>query len=202
MDADFHGTGDCLTILDAELVGHFAQAKVAFESIVRGSNDANDWRRLVSAASPDPFVADVADDDPALIFYTSGTTGLPKGVLLSHGAEIFTATMVSEHIAVTPADCSIVMGSLAFIYPLVINALASIKGGASVVLQDRFHPQTVAEAMKQHRVTIMMGVPTMYVMLMNYADEHEDCDFSSVRLAFSGGASPTAGWSRIATCRP
>jgi long-chain acyl-CoA synthetase len=178
-----------LAILDAELVGHFAQAKVAFESIVRGSNDANDWRRLVSAASPDPFMADVADDDPALIFYTSGTTGLPKGVLLSHGAEIFTATMVSEHIAVTPADCSIVMGSLAFIYPLIINALASIKGGASVVLQDRFHPQTVAEAVKQHRVTIMMGVPTMYVMLMNYADEHEDCDFSSVRLAFSGGAS-------------
>jgi len=178
-----------LAILDAELVGHFAQAKVAFDSIVRGSHDANDWHRLVAAASPDSFVADVADSDPALIFYTSGTTGLPKGVLLSHGAEIFTATMVSEHIAVTPADCSIVMGSLAFIYPLVINALASIKGGASVVLQDRFHPQTVAEAIKRHRVTIMMGVPTMYVMLMNYADEHKDCDFSSVRLAFSGGAS-------------
>lgn len=178
-----------LAILDAELVGHFAQARVTFASIVRGGNDRNDWHKLVSAASPDPFVADVADGDPALIFYTSGTTGLPKGVLLSHGAEIYTATMVAEHIAITPADCSIVMGSLAFIYPLVINAMASIKGGASVVLQDRFHPQMVAEAVKRHRVTIMMGVPTMYVMLMNYADEHKDCDFSSVRLAFSGGAS-------------
>jgi long-chain acyl-CoA synthetase len=178
-----------LAILDAELVGHFAQAKVKFDTIVRGGGDANDWQAVVSGAALDAFVTDVKDTDAALIFYTSGTTGVPKGVLLSHGAEIFAAQMVAKHVAITASDRSIVMGSLAFIYPLVINALASIAGGASVVLQDRFHPQLVADAVRKHRVTIMMGVPTMYVMLMNYADTGKGCDLSSVRAAFSGGAS-------------
>ncbi len=178
-----------LAILDAELVGHFDQAKVKFDTIVRKGGGANDWERVVTGSRPDAFVADVKDSDPALIFYTSGTTGVPKGVLLSHGAELFAAQMVAKHIAVTPSDRSIVMGSLAFIYPLIINALASIFGGASVVLQDRFHPQLAADAVRKHQVTIMMGVPTMYVMLISYADKTSDCDFSSVRMAFSGGAS-------------
>ena len=178
-----------LAILDAELVGHFEQAKVKFDTIVRGGGGANDWQAVVANAAPETFVADVKESDPALIFYTSGTTGVPKGVLLSHGAEIFAAQMVAKHLAITRSDRSIVMGSLAFIYPLVINALASISGGASVILQDRFHPELVANAARKHRVTIMMGVPTMYVMLMNYADANKDCDLSSIRLAFSGGAS-------------
>jgi long-chain acyl-CoA synthetase len=178
-----------LAILDAELVGHFDRAKVQFDKIVRGSGGADDWNGVVSAAKVDAFVADVNDSDSALIFYTSGTTGMPKGVLLNHGAEIFAATMFSKHIAVTPNDRSIVMGSLAFIYPLIINALASINGGASVILQSRFHPQLVAEAIRNHRVTIMMGVPTMYVMLIDFAETSKSCDLSSIRLAFSGGAS-------------
>lgn len=178
-----------LAILDSELVDHFDQAKVKFDTIVRNGGEANDWEKVVAGSAPDTFVAEVKAGDPALIFYTSGTTGVPKGVLLSHGAEIFAAQMVAKHIAVTASDRSIVMGSLAFIYPLIINALASISGGASVLLQDRFHPQLVADAVRKHRITIMMGVPTMYVMLISYADKTGDCDFSSVRVAFSGGAS-------------
>jgi long-chain acyl-CoA synthetase len=178
-----------LAIVDADLVGHFTEAKAKFDTIVRSGGGANDWQRLVAAAMPDPVVAEVNDDQPALIFYTSGTTGVPKGVLLSHGAEIYAARMVAKHIAVTSADRSIVMGSLAFIYPLIINALACISGGASVILQRRFHPQSVADAVRAYGVTIMMGVPTMYIMLTNYADSSKNCDFSSIRLAFSGGAS-------------
>lgn len=177
-----------LAILDFDLVGHFDQAEVKFDKLVRGSGDANDWNSVVSAAKPDTTIVDAKDSDAALIFYTSGTTGLPKGVLLSHGAEVFATNMFSKHIAVTPNDRSIVMGSLAFIYPLIINALASINGGASVVLQSRFHPQLAADAIRNHSVTIMMGVPTMYVMLMNFAEANKNCDLSSIRLAFSGGA--------------
>jgi long-chain acyl-CoA synthetase len=176
-----------LAILDTELAGHFAESTVSFDRAERGSGSETDLHAIIRNAAPDRTIVDTQDQDPALIFYTSGTTGLPKGVLLSHGAEIYTANMVADHLGTGPSDCSLVMGSLAFIYPLIINAIAAIKGGASVVLQDRFHPKLAAEAVRDRRVTIMMGVPTMYVMLMNYADQ-QACDFSSVRLAFCGGA--------------
>jgi long-chain acyl-CoA synthetase len=177
-----------LAVVDAELVGHFAPVAGRFPLIVRGREGSEGWDAAVAASEPVDGAVDLAPTDPALIFYTSGTTGAPKGVLLSHAAETYTAEMTASHMQIGPTDVSLVMGSLAFIYPLVINALASFKGGASVVLQSRFHPQLASDAIRRHRVTVMMGVPTMYVMLMNYAEQTPG-DFSSIRLALSGGAS-------------
>jgi long-chain acyl-CoA synthetase len=177
-----------LAVVDAELVDHFAPVAGRFPLIVRGREGGDSWDAAVAAAEPVDGALDLAPTEPALIFYTSGTTGAPKGVLLSHAAETYTAEMTASHMQIGPTDISLVMGSLAFIYPLVINALASFKGGASVVLQSRFHPQLASDAIRRHRVTVMMGVPTMYVMLMNYAEDNA-CDFSSIRLALSGGAS-------------
>lgn len=174
-------------IVDAELEGCFGEATASFPRLLRGVSTGN-WHELVARAQPDRFVAEVADADPALIFYTSGTTGTPKGVLLSHGAERYAAIMSAEYIGITSRDCSIVLGSLAFIYPLIVNALSAISSGATIVLQDRFHPKLVADAIERFGVTILMGVPTMYAMLTSYAEQNR-CDFSSVRVAFSGGAS-------------
>jgi long-chain acyl-CoA synthetase len=114
--------------------------------------------------------------------------GAPKGVIISHGAANYIASMTSSHMQIGPADTSLVMGSLAFIYPLAINCLASLHGGATVVLHERFHPKLVCEAVEVRRVSVTMGVPTMFVMLMNFGDV-EQYDFSSMRLAISGGAS-------------
>lgn len=178
-----------LALIEAELEGHFRDLATTFPRIVRGG-DANEWKRCVEQAEPVAFIADVDAADPALMFYTSGTTGAPKGVVLSHGAEIAAATATVNHIGIGPSDKAMVMGSLAFVYPLVINTLSAIVGGASIVLLDRFHPQHAADAIERHGVTIMMGVPTMYAMLMDYTD-HNPRDLSSIRCAFSGGASLT-----------
>lgn len=133
-------------------------------------------------------VEDMKPAEPAIIFYTSGTTGQPKGVVLSHSAVMFIADMFSRHSMMSSSDTSLVMGSVAFIYPLIINALASLRGGATVVVQDRFHPERVARTVEERRVSIVMGVPTMYTMIANWA-EGKAHDFSSIRLAVSAGAS-------------
>jgi long-chain acyl-CoA synthetase len=177
-----------LAIVDAELSGNFAPVSGQFPFLLRGSEDADGWAGALAAAEPNDTVAEMEPSNPALIFYTSGTTGAPKGVLLSHRAETACAEMITCHMLLGPADISLVMGSLAFIYPLIINTLGSINGGATVVIQSRFHPAQAAEAVAKHRVTVMMGVPTMYAMIMNYLG-YAPGDFSSVRLALSGGAS-------------
>lgn len=175
-----------LIIADLDLMPNFDPLMGRFTALTKNEADLS-WGRADAAESSD-VVADLAPDAIGMIFYTSGTTGAPKGVMISHGAIAYIAEMTSSHMGIGPTDVSLVMGSLAFIYPLAINCLASIVGGAGVILQTRFHPKLVADAVEEYNVTIAMGVPTMFVMLMNFADNNAR-DFSSMRIAISGGAS-------------
>ena len=106
--------------------------------------NAEDWSRFLagpSCALPFPIAV---GQDAVVIFYTSGTTGHPKGVLLSHDAELFTARMVARHMRIGPADRVIVAGPLAFIYPLIINALSAF-GRASVRAVTRVKPEQASK---------------------------------------------------------
>lgn len=155
---------------------------------IGGGYGGTEWAGSLSAATPSDLVEGMEPSDAAIIFYTSGTTGKPKGVVLGHSAVTFIAEMFSTHSLMTASDISLVMGSVAFIYPLIINALSSLNAGATVIMQERFHPRLVAEAVKDHRVTVIMGVPTMYTMLANWGEGNRH-DFSSIRIAYSAGAS-------------
>jgi long-chain acyl-CoA synthetase len=120
------------------------------------------------------------------MFYTSGTTGRPKGAILSHGAEVFTAKMVAGHYRLGPTDVTLIPNSLSFIYPLVINCVASIYAGATVALQERFHPELCMRGIEQERATIFMGVPTMFGMMLEWAQQ-QTVDTSSLRFCISAG---------------
>lgn len=145
------------------------------------------WHRLALLSEPTLDPVSVQPADPALIYYTSGTTGTPKGAVISHGAALFSIDMFSRHLLINPTDRLLITGPMAFILHLTMNALTALNGGASIVILERFHPDAVFRAIDQHGITLLIAVPTAYVMMLNSLDGRR-VDLPSVRFAISAGA--------------
>ncbi len=125
-------------------------------------------------------------DDLAVILYTSGTSGRPKGVMLSHGNLSTNVDAAIAHAGLTVADTF--MGVLPQFHSFGLTALTLIplRLGAQVIYTARFIPKRVIGLIRQHRAGIFMAVPSMYgAMLAVKGAEPED--FASLRLAISGG---------------
>jgi long-chain acyl-CoA synthetase len=178
--------GPRMIVADEDLVVSLPGARSDIEILGIGESRSGTWYGALFGAESDTEILDVADVDPALMFYTSGTTGRPKGALLSHGAEIFTAKMVASHFRLRPDDVSLISNSLSFIYPLVIDCMASLHAGATVVLQERFHPELCLRGVEQEKATVFMGVPTMFSMMLDWGQK-QNVDASSLRLCLSAG---------------
>lgn len=173
-----------LIVVDEELISVVpATDGIVVWTIARSGGT---WRQALAGRVGRSDILSCSGSDPALIFYTSGTTGRPKGAVLSHDAELFTATMVAGHFRLCQDDVSLISNSLAFIYPLVIDCLASIHAGATVVLQERFHPELCLRGIERERASIFMGVPTMFSMMLDWA-QRQAVDVSSLRFCISAG---------------
>ncbi|MFF4568420.1 long-chain fatty acid--CoA ligase [Streptomyces sp. NPDC001410] len=144
------------------------------------------------AEHPDPTAAvPRKDDDLAVVLYTSGTTGAPKGAMLTHAnvarnAEIGGLTLLR----LTPDD--VVMGCLplfhAFGQSCAMNA--AVAAGARLTLLARFDPGQALRTIDERRVTVFEGVPTMYAaILAEHERSAEQRDTSSLRRCISGAAS-------------
>ena len=110
-----------------------------------------------------------ADDDTAIILYTSGTTGRPKGAELTHRNIHLNATRSATMIQEMTSD-DVVMGCLPLfhVFGLVVGLNAATIAGASLALIPRFDPAAAIEVIEKERVTIMQGVPTMYAAILNH----------------------------------
>jgi long-chain acyl-CoA synthetase len=140
------------------------------------------------AAQPDHGIADVADDDTAVILYTSGTTGTPKGAELTH-ANLRTNARLSGKLGSTSED-DVVLGALPLFHSFgqTCGMNSGVTVGGQMSLIPRFDPGKALEIIQRDKVTIFQGVPTMYVAMLNHPDA-ESFDTSSLRLCLSGGAS-------------
>lgn len=127
------------------------------------------------------------DDDVAVLLYTSGTTGQPKGAELTHSNLRHNAALIANTLLLlTPDD--VIMGCLPLfhVFGQSCGLNAALCSGATLTLVPRFSAQAVLEAMHRDKVTIFEGVPTMFTALLAHSDRASDA--SSVRAAVSGGA--------------
>jgi long-chain acyl-CoA synthetase len=146
------------------------------------------FQGLVASATPDDRVADRDPADTAVILYTSGTTGSPKGAELTHANLARNAEVVrTDLLGLTPSD--VIFGGLplfhAFGQTCALNS--AMAAGACVTLLPRFAADQALQILAGHRVTIFEGVPTMYVALLGHPDRTA-YDTSALRLCVSGGA--------------
>ena len=139
------------------------------------------------AAEDTGLLEATAADDTAVLLYTSGTTGKPKGAELTHFQLYMNCTISGGLFGVTADDVSMAVLPLFHVFGLssVLNNV--VRFGASLVLVPRFEPGPVLDAIEKHRVTVFSGVPTMYVALLQ--EDVSSRDTSTLRAAISGGAS-------------
>ncbi|MEZ5184940.1 MAG: long-chain fatty acid--CoA ligase [Candidatus Nanopelagicales bacterium] len=129
-----------------------------------------------------------ADDDTAVVLYTSGTTGSPKGAELTHANMGRNAEVCDGLMSIESED--IVFGGLPLFHSFgqTVGLNAAVRVGATLTLIPRFEPTKALEVLQRDKVTIMLGVPTMYVALLQHP-EKESYDLSNLRVCASGGAS-------------
>jgi long-chain acyl-CoA synthetase len=184
---------DCdpaIAILDESLAHLAVDIPRECSRLILGGSGATGWRRVTKLADPSLAPVTVEPGDPSVIFYTSGTTGKPKGVMLTHAGMIFDVEMFANHLRISPEDRSLVVGSMAFMLHLILNAVSSVRGGSTIYLLDRFRPEMMVQAIEKNRITLLMAVPTVYIMMLNWFEETGPVvDVSSIRWAISAGAS-------------
>jgi len=143
---------------------------------------------FLETGQPDFDTVQTRADDTAVILYTAGTIGRPKGAELTHLNLFYNAALTADRLCrITSEDVSLAALPLfhAFGQTCVMNA--TLYAGGTLSMLPRFEPDRVLQTIQRDRVTLLLGVPTMYWYLLHYPAA-EKYDWSSLRLCCSGGA--------------
>ena len=128
-------------------------------------------------------------EDIAVLQYTGGTTGTPKGVMLTHFNIVVNITQINDFGELTYKNSS---NSFLGIAPLfhamgMTNLVLCLSMGGTYIALKKFEVEKVIESIRKHRPTLFTGSPTMYIAMLNYPELRED-DFHSFKLCVSGSA--------------
>jgi fatty-acyl-CoA synthase len=128
----------------------------------------------------------IGGEDPHVIMYTSGTTGIPKGAVLSHRKTLFNVLNAEMIYHLTSNDVIIVSRPLFHSGGLFVEAAPVLYGGGTLILKKRFRPAEILQTVERYRVTILELAATVYQFILNECDLAQ-YDLSSIRCFFTGG---------------
>ncbi|MEV6491132.1 long-chain fatty acid--CoA ligase [Actinoplanes sp. NPDC051633] len=170
------------------LIAHPSQVESATKAASLAGIPVESTERLSTDAEPLHTYVTREAEDVAVIFYTSGTTGQPKGALLTHLNLVMNATVNTFDVH-DPHPDDISMGCLPLFhtYGQSVAMNGTFRSGGTLVLLPRFTGEAAIELMVREQATIFYGVPTMFIGLLEAAQKAER--LPDLRLAFSGGAS-------------
>ncbi|HMG78499.1 MAG TPA: AMP-binding protein, partial [Xanthobacteraceae bacterium] len=146
------------------------------------------YEGLLAAARTDPLQPEVDENALAELFYTSGTTGLPKGATLTHHNALNNGFFVAEAMGLREGDRLCIPVPLYHCFGMVMSVLASMTHGATMVFPcEGFDPLAVLQTIEAERCTLVHGVPTMFIAEMEHPD-FAKFDLSTLRAGIMAGS--------------
>jgi fatty-acyl-CoA synthase len=164
-----------------------AETAEALGKVVSKTVDFDTYEELLADASEEPIDEPVDREDIAVIMYTSGTTGHPKGAALSHANIHWNSFNLLIDVDIAGDEVTLVNAPLVLVAALNQTVLPTLLKGGTVVLMPAFNPVRTLELIKERRATYLFGVPAMFQAIAN-TPGWADADLSSVRTLICGGA--------------
>ncbi len=153
-----------------------------------GGPDLVNYHELIRCASPRRRKPEITEESVASCLYTSGTTGFPKGAMLTHGNLTFDAAATARALRVGESERYMCVLPMFHSFAEIVCMVMPVLTAATVVIVERFMPDTVLKVIQDRRVTVFSGVPSMYSALLNHTRDPRAFDLGSLRLCLSGGA--------------
>ena len=176
----------------AEVVAQLQEQAAIKRMIVLGSKailDSDAYEEFLTRQSEDEPTADqpVGLDTAHIIMYTAGTTGRPKGAVLSQGASFWNAINLTLDMNFTPDDRNLSVLPMFHIGGIGLFTLPVLYMGGMVVIQRTFDPAETLHLLKKEKITLFFGVAAVFLFLIQHTDFNSEA-FANVRVVMSGGA--------------
>ncbi len=134
----------------------------------------------------EPLTLPAGDEDPHIIMYTSGTTGWPKGAVLSHRKTFFNALNADIFYGLTPADIMLAPRALFHSGGLLVEVCPMLYKGGTVILRKRFSPEDILKTIERYKVTVLEAPATMLRFILEQCNL-DRYDLRSLKVCYTGG---------------